>query len=205
MRTDLAGESPPGRIAASTSSTGASRTARQSREAGRAAQVGDVAVAVVGRLREDGQDQLGDRVAVRRQRRHAIRGGEAPADAPDGGHGADGIVARPMPTAEFGDQLVYWRAEGDAPILYLHGVPNSSQMWAPFLEVTGGIAVDLPGFGESGKRGDLRLQLRGPRRASSASSPTTSGSSACGCACTTGARSACCGRCASPSGWSASC
>jgi pimeloyl-ACP methyl ester carboxylesterase len=28
-------------------------------------------------------------------------------------------------------------------------------MWAPFLERTGGYAVDLPGFGLSGKRGDL--------------------------------------------------
>ncbi|MDX6661798.1 MAG: hypothetical protein QOJ55_2620 [Solirubrobacteraceae bacterium] len=28
-------------------------------------------------------------------------------------------------------------------------------MWAPFLERTGGLAVDLPGFGASGKRGDL--------------------------------------------------
>ena len=59
-----------------------------------------------------------------------------------------------MPTAQLGDQLVHWRAEGDAPILYLHGVPNSSAMWAPFLEATGGVAPDLPGFGESGKRGD---------------------------------------------------
>ena len=66
-----------------------------------------------------------------------------------------------MPTAEFGDQLVNWRAEGDAPILYIHGVPNSSQMWAPFLEVTGGIAVDLPGFGRSGKRGDLDFSFEG--------------------------------------------
>jgi pimeloyl-ACP methyl ester carboxylesterase len=59
-----------------------------------------------------------------------------------------------MPTVELGEQLVHWRQEGDAPILYLHGVPNSSAMWAPFLAVTGGIAPDFPGFGESGKRGD---------------------------------------------------
>lgn len=60
-----------------------------------------------------------------------------------------------MPTAQLGDQLVHWVAEGDAPVLYLHGVPNAGGMWAPFLERTGGVAVDLPGFGESGKRGDL--------------------------------------------------
>jgi pimeloyl-ACP methyl ester carboxylesterase len=66
-----------------------------------------------------------------------------------------------MPTAELGDQLVHWRAEGDAPILYLHGVPNSSAMWAPFMAVTGGIAPDLPGFGESGKRGDADFTFEG--------------------------------------------
>jgi pimeloyl-ACP methyl ester carboxylesterase len=66
-----------------------------------------------------------------------------------------------MPTAELGDQLVNWRAEGDAPILYLHGVPNSSEMWAPFLKLTGGVAVDLPGFGRSGQRGDLDFSFEG--------------------------------------------
>jgi len=60
-----------------------------------------------------------------------------------------------MPTAQLGDQLVHWLADGDAPILYLHGVPNAGLMWKPFLERSGGVAVDLPGFGQSGKRGDL--------------------------------------------------
>ena len=44
---------------------GASRTASHVGKALAQAQVGDVAVAVVGRLREDRQDQLGDRMAVR--------------------------------------------------------------------------------------------------------------------------------------------
>jgi pimeloyl-ACP methyl ester carboxylesterase len=56
-----------------------------------------------------------------------------------------------VPTEELGERLVHWRQEGDAPILYLHGVPNAGSMWAPFLERTGGVAVDLPGFGRSGK------------------------------------------------------
>jgi pimeloyl-ACP methyl ester carboxylesterase len=63
-----------------------------------------------------------------------------------------------MPTAQLGDQLVHWHeAEptGPAPVLYVHGVPNAGVMWKPFLERTGGIAPDLPGFGDSGKRGDL--------------------------------------------------
>lgn len=60
-----------------------------------------------------------------------------------------------MPSAQLGEQLVHWHAQGDAPILYVHGVPNAGSMWRPFLERTGGVALDLPGFGRSGKRGDL--------------------------------------------------
>lgn len=63
-----------------------------------------------------------------------------------------------MPTVQLGDQLVHWReAEptSPAPVLYVHGVPNAGAMWQPFLDRTGGVAVDLPGFGRSGKRGDL--------------------------------------------------
>ena len=62
MRADLTFEMPPGRIASSTSASGASRTCSHVGEALAQAQVGDVAVAVVGRLREHRQDQLGDRV-----------------------------------------------------------------------------------------------------------------------------------------------
>jgi pimeloyl-ACP methyl ester carboxylesterase len=60
-----------------------------------------------------------------------------------------------MPTAQLGEQLVHWHEQDGSPVLYLHGVPNGGRMWAPFLERTGGVAVDLPGFGRSGKRGDL--------------------------------------------------
>jgi pimeloyl-ACP methyl ester carboxylesterase len=58
---------------------------------------------------------------------------------------------------------VVWRtAPGDgAPVLWLHGVPDSSEMWAPFLELAGGIAPDLPGFGRSAKRGDLDYSIAG--------------------------------------------
>lgn len=60
-----------------------------------------------------------------------------------------------VPTARLGDQLVHYDSGGDAPVLYVHGVPNAGRMWRAFLERSGGIAVDLPGFGRSGKRGDL--------------------------------------------------
>jgi len=58
---------------------------------------------------------------------------------------------------------VSWRSapfEG-VPTLYVHGVPNSSAMWTPFLERTGGIALDLPGFGDSVKAGTFPYSLAG--------------------------------------------
>ena len=52
---------------------------------------------------------------------------------------------------------VHERRAGDAPILYLHGVPAHSYAWVPFLERTGGIAPDLPGFGKSAKPADFNI------------------------------------------------
>ena len=66
--------------------------------------------------------------------------------------------------AELGGLAVNWREAppaGQAPVLYLHGVPNSSELWLPFLERTGGIAVDLPGFGRSGKPADFPYSIAG--------------------------------------------
>jgi pimeloyl-ACP methyl ester carboxylesterase len=45
-------------------------------------------------------------------------------------------------------------------IVYLHGVPESGQMWQPFVERTGGDAPDLPGFGRSDKRSDADYSFR---------------------------------------------
>jgi pimeloyl-ACP methyl ester carboxylesterase len=61
---------------------------------------------------------------------------------------------------------IFWRsadastvvADGAVP-LYLHGVPDNSDYWRPFLERTGGIAPDLPGFGRSGKPGSLAYTI----------------------------------------------
>lgn len=68
-------------------------------------------------------------------------------------------------TIELDDQPAFLRrAASDidgAPILYLHGLPTSSYDWLGPLELGGGIAVDLPGFGRSGKRGDLDYSLAG--------------------------------------------
>lgn len=65
-------------------------------------------------------------------------------------------------------QPVFWRAAdpdgvpaGAAPVLYVHGVPTSSDDWLAFLARTGGLAPDLPGFGRSGKRGDGAFTIEG--------------------------------------------
>jgi pimeloyl-ACP methyl ester carboxylesterase len=57
--------------------------------------------------------------------------------------------------------LVSWLEEPGANVLYVHGVPDSAELWTPFLERTGGIAVDLPGFGRSGKPADWPYSLAG--------------------------------------------
>ena len=62
---------------------------------------------------------------------------------------------------EVGGVDVLWRQAGDAPILYLHGVPVPGWQWEPFLARCGGIAPDLPGFGRSGKPGDFDYTIAG--------------------------------------------
>jgi pimeloyl-ACP methyl ester carboxylesterase len=64
-------------------------------------------------------------------------------------------------TAEIAGHPVRWLQAGEAPVLYLHGVPNTGELWRPFLERTGGIAPDLPGFGRSGKGGDFDYSIEG--------------------------------------------
>jgi pimeloyl-ACP methyl ester carboxylesterase len=56
---------------------------------------------------------------------------------------------------------VHYRQAGDAPVVYLHGVPTQSSDWNPFLERLGGIAPDLPGFGRSAKPGDFDYSISG--------------------------------------------
>jgi pimeloyl-ACP methyl ester carboxylesterase len=70
--------------------------------------------------------------------------------------------------AELGGLPAAWRSapapapeHGDPPILWLHGVPDASDLWTPFLERAGGIAPDLLGFGRSAKRGDLDYTIAG--------------------------------------------
>lgn len=72
-------------------------------------------------------------------------------------------------TAELDGQPVFWRAArgpdpARAPVLYVHGVPTSSDDWIPFLQRTGGLAPDLLGFGRSGKGGHNDYSLEGIAR-----------------------------------------
>lgn len=54
-------------------------------------------------------------------------------------------------TDQIDDMPVSWHSAAAAgtPTVYVHGVPNSSLMWRAFLARTGGVAPDLPGFGDS--------------------------------------------------------
>jgi pimeloyl-ACP methyl ester carboxylesterase len=49
-------------------------------------------------------------------------------------------------------------------IVYLHGVPNSGEMWEPFVRRTGGMAPDLPGFGNADKHASGDYTFRGLAR-----------------------------------------
>jgi pimeloyl-ACP methyl ester carboxylesterase len=62
-----------------------------------------------------------------------------------------------------GTEVTWLEAEPktQVPVLYLHGVPNSGVMWERFLTATGGIAPDLPGFGESAKAADFDYSIDG--------------------------------------------
>ena len=105
-------------------------------------------------------------MAVRGHARDAVELGEPGADArarerlgraQEAGPRGYGRVTEVLShTIELDDQPVFFLRAGDddVPVLYLHGVPTGADDWLPFLREGGGIAVDLPGFGRTGKRGD---------------------------------------------------
>ena len=63
--------------------------------------------------------------------------------------------------AEVAGIEAFWRQAGNARILYVHGNPNNSDLWVPFLARTGGAAVDLPGFGRSAKPAQFDYSIEG--------------------------------------------
>ncbi len=62
---------------------------------------------------------------------------------------------------EVADSPVFFRRFPGSDVLYLHSAPTSSDDWTELLSVTGGVAVDLPGFGRSGKGGQLDYSMNG--------------------------------------------
>jgi pimeloyl-ACP methyl ester carboxylesterase len=70
-------------------------------------------------------------------------------------------VAVAEQTIELAGEPVFYRHAPSvgATVLYLHGAPTSSDDWLPFLELSGGLAPDLLGFGRSSKAGNLEYSL----------------------------------------------
>jgi pimeloyl-ACP methyl ester carboxylesterase len=66
---------------------------------------------------------------------------------------------------DIGGVHAVWRSapgrDGAAPVLYVHGVPTDGEDWLPFLERTGGLAPDLPGFGRSDKSPLFQADIEG--------------------------------------------
>jgi pimeloyl-ACP methyl ester carboxylesterase len=59
-----------------------------------------------------------------------------------------------------GASVFYRRAPAlQSEVLYLHSVPTSSDDWTALLEISGGVAPDLPGFGRTSKAGNLDYAL----------------------------------------------
>jgi pimeloyl-ACP methyl ester carboxylesterase len=64
-------------------------------------------------------------------------------------------------TIELDSAPAFYRSAGPPGIVYLHGVPTSSDDWIEPLRRTGGLAVDLIGFGRSSKGGHLDYSIGG--------------------------------------------
>jgi pimeloyl-ACP methyl ester carboxylesterase len=70
-------------------------------------------------------------------------------------------------TIEVSGARAFYRDAGlgqEVTPLYLHSVPTSCDDWTAMLALTGGVAVDLPGFGRSDKGTELDYSLAGYER-----------------------------------------
>ena len=186
MRADLTLEMPPGRIAASTSVERRVAHRGPAREARAQPQEGDVAVAVVRRLREDGEDQLVERPPVRRRRRPAVdepqpvaqrahaagADGRRPVAARDGA-ATRGTIRRAM-TPPRRSQRHEARARRPARRLAQRAAAATRPVAVAARRARRRRAVDAvprarrrrsrptcPGFGASAKRGDLDYSIDG--------------------------------------------
>ncbi len=66
-------------------------------------------------------------------------------------------------TIELDSAPAFYRSAGapEIPALYLHGIPTSSDDWLAPLARTGGLALDMIGFGRSSKAGHLDYSIAG--------------------------------------------
>jgi pimeloyl-ACP methyl ester carboxylesterase len=82
------------------------------------------------------------------------------------------VATAQEPLCEHSEQIAgtrtFWRsadappgAAPPAPVLYVHGVPTNADDWSPFLLRTGGVALDLPGFGRSEKPSTFEYTIGG--------------------------------------------
>ena len=73
------------------------------------------------------------------------------------------VPCPPVPLHERTEDLdegpLHWWEAGDAPSCASTASPTRTSMWRDFLACCGGVAVDLPGFGLAGKRGDLDYSI----------------------------------------------
>ena len=196
---------PPGRIASSTSSSGASRTA--SHDGKRAAQPRerDVAVAVVRRLREHREDQLVERLPVRRRRRAAVDEPQPVAQraAPGGARAASSRGAgRAARAPRYAAMIETHEAELDGLPVVWRSAPGARSAGALAPRRAGLVgAVDaVPGARSAGSRPTCPASAAAPSaatsttrspatRTGSSASASSPGSTASGSCCTTGARS----------------
>src|SRR3954447_9898758 len=126
MRLALIREMPPGRIASSTSSSGARRTASH-----------------------DGKRSRSRMYATSRLRSFVFCDRTVRISSSTGRRCGR---SRGRPYAWRKRSRIAWSLRRMADrIVYLHGVPQYGEMWEPFLERTGGDAPDLPGFGQADK------------------------------------------------------
>ena len=218
MRADLTFEIPPGLIASSISSTGASRTASHASKRSRRRRK------ATSRLRSlvDCESTVSTSspsgspcgsitgipyIARRRSRTARTR----PARGRRQGVGTREVSSprrwprSPSTTTRWTTSPLFWRSAdgGEPPVLYLHGVPTSSDDWVAFLQRTGGLAPDLPGFGRSGKRGDGDFTMPGYERFVEDFLDHAGGRPRAAGRPRLGRRRACCGPSASPSASSA--
>ena len=191
---------PPGRIASSISSTGASRTASQAAKRSRRRRKATSRLRSLVDCESTVSTSSPSGVAVRRhdghpvhraqalaQRAHAPRWRPGPVTRARRGSGSRTEVKVPSraddrrsasTTSTLGDQphvLAQRRGRRRRPVLYLHGVPTARDDWVPFLERTAASRPTCPGFGRSGKRGDRDFTMRGLRPLRSSASSTTPG------------------------------